>query len=112
MWCNLPSCRTYAWPGSRQLASRLPPAPNQHRSPSSCSVLTWLRAHSRTDTMRSWSGWNTCPTLPMGLGSVVAVGKWPSGSKLGERGAGAGAEVGAGGGEVCEAEMGRCGWLR
>lgn len=26
----------------------------------------WARAHSRTDTMRSCSGWNTCPTLPMG----------------------------------------------
>ena len=38
---------------------------------------TWARAHSRTETMRSCSGWNTWPTLPMGWGSVVEVGKWP-----------------------------------
>ncbi len=38
---------------------------------------TWARAHSRTEMMRFWSGWNTWPTLPMGCGSVVLVGKWP-----------------------------------
>ena len=40
-------------------------------------VRTCARAHSLTLTMRSCSGWNTCPTLPMGCGSVTEVGKWP-----------------------------------
>ena len=45
------------------------------------SPLTWDLAHSRTDTMRSCSGWKTCPTFPMGWGSVVEVGKCPEGSR-------------------------------
>ncbi len=39
---------------------------------------TWERAHSRTVTMRSCSGWKHIPTLPMGCGSVTDVGKLPS----------------------------------
>ncbi len=67
------------------LPASLPPS-HEPRPP------TWLRAHSLTDTMRSWLGCSTCPTLPMGLGSVVAVGKWPSGSSLGVEGCEEGGE--------------------
>ena len=42
----------------------------------------WALAHSLTETMRSCSGWKTWPTLPMGCGSVVDVGKWPRQSSL------------------------------
>lgn len=45
------------------------------------SGCTCARAHSRTETIRSWSGWKTWPTLPMGWGSVTLVGKWPRQSR-------------------------------
>ena len=38
---------------------------------------TCALAHSLTLTILSWLGWKTCPTLPMGCGSVVEVGKCP-----------------------------------
>ena len=36
---------------------------------------TCALAHSLTLTILFWLGWKTCPTLPMGWGSVVEVGK-------------------------------------
>lgn len=44
--------------------------------------LTWDLAHSRTVRILSWSGWKHIPTLPMGWGSVMEVGKLPSQSSL------------------------------
>lgn len=47
--------------------------------------LTWKRAHSRTVTIRSCSGWKHMPTLPIGCGSIIDVGKFPSQSSLPNR---------------------------
>lgn len=44
--------------------------------------LTWVRANSRTERILSWSGWKHIPTLPIGWGFVIEVGKCPSQSSL------------------------------
>lgn len=44
--------------------------------------LTWDRAHSRTVSILSCSGWKHIPTFPIGWGSVIEVGKFPSQSNL------------------------------
>jgi len=55
----------------------------QHKN--SAKSLTWERAHSRTVTIRSCSGWKHMPTLPIGCGSVIDVVKFPSQSSLPKR---------------------------
>lgn len=58
-----------------------PAAPSQRpaHKHSPTSTRTWARAHSRTDTMRSCSGWNTWPTCGAECrGGGAVVGEWGS----------------------------------
>lgn len=45
-------------------------------------IITWDRAHSRTEIILSCSGWKHIPTIPIGRGSVMEVAKLPSMSNL------------------------------
>ena len=58
---------------------------NKRRTKDEETSLTWERAHSRTVSILSWSGWKHIPTLPIGCGSVTDVGKLPSQSNLPNR---------------------------